>query len=173
MQSNRIADGVLYTIGFLSGCFLTALTIFVAVDTGFAAQLSKLSCEPNLLKDYGDIISGVLALIGGAFAVWKINDQIRQADRHKKEDRERDDRQKEEIRERNDYSARAVLPNALRQILDYTQGAVDLTIHMDRSNEEFLKLMLDSSTKEPWKRPAPEFPDECYLHTSRQYSLCG
>ena len=65
MQSNRIADGVLYTIGFLSGCFLTALTIFVAVDTGFAAQLSKLSCEPNLLKDYGDSI--VWKFRGGAF----------------------------------------------------------------------------------------------------------
>jgi hypothetical protein len=148
MQSNRIADGVLCALGFSLGCFITALTILVAVDTGFAAQLSELSCRPNLLKDYGDIISGVLALVGGSLAVWKINDQINQADRHKNEDRER-----------SDYSARAVLPNALRQILDYAQGTVDLTIHMHRSNEEVLKLILASSTKEPWQRPAPEFPD--------------
>lgn len=148
MQSNRSADWVLYTCGLLSGCFFTALTIFVVVDTGFAAQLSQLSCEPNLLKEYGDFISGVLALIGGSLAVWKINDQISQADRHKKEDRER-----------NDYSARAVLPNALRQILDYEQRTVDMIIHMDRSNTKFFELIINSSTKEPWSCSAPEFPD--------------
>ena len=114
MEKHSRADEVWFGIGFVTGFAFLAL---VVIATSPAVTWRE------FLGDYGDIIAGIFGLTGGFLAVWKINDQIRQNDRHKEEDRRR-----------SEYAARAVLPNALRRISDYAQQSVEILIAVHQAN---------------------------------------
>lgn len=149
---------------------------------GLAALLPLLDHYDDLLNNYQTLLGSILALAGALLTVWIISAQIKQsqeADNKRRRDSHR--------------AARAFLPFALSQIIEYAQVSVENIIDLLPDNDEedgaikksmtptnapklptealpILKECIESAEPEPARRMA-EIVETLQVHNARYHGL--
>lgn len=104
--------------------FIVGVALGTSIAALAAVTLMTLGLYPTFgqwLEKWQTLLTGFMALAGAIGTVWWIQRQIDQARSQQTEQRA----QEEERRERHQFAARATLPAALAELIDYVDAAIE------------------------------------------------